>query len=356
MFRRLSTLGAAGVLMCALMCGTAQAASVPFSDVPETEPYFEEVMYCRDVGITVGIGDNQFVPDLDVSMSQVCTMLLRAYYPDELQDGMSAVRICYDKGWLGETSLMSPDTGILLRNLVRLLFHVADIPIYTENPMDTAVELGLYPEGDDGDRQASRADCAYLLGRLLTNEYVVEEPDVYDYLNVTVEPGYEDVAVKSMSSILELPESILIRWHDLGNELVFGETHIQDFIERENYEGIVGGLYYTDGIELKNSYSAVHEFGHFVYYQTGFFDVRSLTDDYFEKYQDIISSCVSAYAITNEQEFFAECFELYMGNGEFGATRERMAEQMPDMYDLLVNLEEKDWGMVYPLDTSGLMD
>ena len=80
-------IGVVCALATILMCGTASAASVPFSDVEKESLYYEEIMYCRDVGIPCGGGGNRFAPDSVASMTEVCTMLLRAYCPDALDHG-----------------------------------------------------------------------------------------------------------------------------------------------------------------------------------------------------------------------------------------------------------------------------
>lgn len=338
-------IGVVCALATDLMCGTASAASVAFSDVTEESPYYDEIMYCRDAGITCGVGGNKFAPDSVVSMTEVCTMLLRAYYPDTLNHGHTPVEVCYMKGWLSETTVAEPDTGILLTNLISLLFHVDGIPIYTREYIETAVELGMYPESEDGERLATRADCAYILGSLLTNDYTVEWPELFEYLNVRIDDGYEIVASMCMDIIEDLPESILNRWHESGNELVFGRSRINQYIEETGHNRSVSGLYYHDGIELITSRSAVHEFGHFVYHNSDWVGLRDTVEACYEEYYDVIGECVSTYALTNKSEFFAECFELYLSVDRTGSKFAKFVSGIPDMYKLLSSMELNDWGM-----------
>ena len=340
-------IGVVCALATILMCGTASAASVPFSDVEKESPYYEEIMYCRDVGITCGVGGNRFAPDSVASMTEVCTMLLRAYCPDALDHGYTPVELCYMKGWLGGYTPEQMGTGILLKNLISLLFHADGIPIYTGEYMETAAELGVYPEGEDGDRLATRADCAHILGLLLINDYTVEWPEFFEYMNVRIDEGYEVVAAMSMDIIEDLPESILRKWNETGKELVFGTGRINQYIEETGHEGSVAGLYYHKGIELVTSNSAVHEFGHFVYYTTEWPNLRDIVAEYYDEYRDVIGTAVSKYALTNEREFFAECFELYYSNDHESAALERFVHKVPGMYELLSSMEANDWGMKF---------
>lgn len=340
-------IGVVCALATALMCGTASAASIPFSDVTEESPYYDEVMYCRDAGITCGVGGNKFAPDSVASMTEVCTMLLQAYYPDTLNHGYTPVEVCYMKGWLGEYSLEEPDTGMLLKNLISLLFHVDGIPIYTREYMETAAELGVYPEGEDGDRLATRADCAHILGLLLTNDYTVEWPEFFEYMNVRIDEGYEVVAAMSMDIIEDLPESILRKWNETNKELVFGTGRINQYIEETGHEGSVSGIYYHRGIELITCKSAVHEFGHFVYYTAEWPSLMDIVAEYYSEYSDVIGTAVSDYALKSASEFFAECFELYYSNDHESDVFKKFVQEVPGMYELLSSMEAHDWGMKF---------
>ena len=342
MIRKLTALSLAGILTCSMLTLPAKAVVPAFSDVSASAPYYQQVLYCREQGITYGTGDNLFNPDAEITSAQVFTMLLRAYYPDETFEDpiLGAVQ----KNLTDGSSLKEPNMRFLLRNLVKLVFYMADIPVYYENPMDTAVELGLYPETETGDRMATRADCAYLIANVLQNTYQTDMPESYQYLNVVVEPGYDSVAGKAMKSIQSLPDSILIAWHNAGKQLIFGNTRIAQFMEEENYKGVVTGLYHHDGLTLNSAHSAVHEFGHFVYYESNYPGLRNLVNKYYREYKDVIAQSVSAYAVTDEQEFFAECFEAYFRHGDTNLRINRMQEKIPQVYQLLTDMSANNWG------------
>lgn len=348
MIRKPTTLLLSGLLACSLFSIPAHAVDTGFSDVPETAPYAQQVLFCKEQGITYGTGNNMFSPDQDITVKQACMMLLRAFYPNETFD--DAVTTAYKKGWISNSSLQQPDMKFQLNNLANLIFYMADIPVYYDNAIDTAVELGLYPETEDGTRMATRADCAYLIGCLMQNTYTVEIPEEYQYLNVTIEPGYESVAVKSMAYIQILPESILNAWHNSGKDLIFGNERIAQFIEEENYTGIVTGLYHSDGLTLNSAVSAIHEFGHFVYYESDYPNLFNLVDQYYREYKDDAEKYVSGYSAKNAQEFFAECFETYFGRNDTHNPTEMMEEHLPLMYQMLDDMAQQNWG--FPAEQS----
>lgn len=132
MIRKLTALSLAGILTCSMLTLPAKAAVPAFSDVSASAPYYQQVLYCREQGITYGTGDNLFNPDAEITSAQVFTMLLRAYYPDETFEDpiLGAVQ----KNLTDGSSLKEPDMRFLLRNLVKLVFYMADIPVYYENP------------------------------------------------------------------------------------------------------------------------------------------------------------------------------------------------------------------------------
>ena len=146
-----------------------------------------------------------------------------------------------------------------------------------------------------------------------------------------------------MKSIQSLPDRILIAWHNSGKQLIFGNTRIAQFMEEENYKGVVTGLYHHDGLTLNSAQSAVHEFGHFVYYESNYPGLTNLVNKYYREYKDVIAQSVSAYAVTDEQEFFAECFEAYFRHGNTSLRINRMQEKMPQVYQLLKTMDDNNW-------------
>lgn len=58
---------------------TASATDAGFSDVPETAPYHDSVVYLSERQIVTGTGVGQFSPDAPITVRQWAVMLCRAY-------------------------------------------------------------------------------------------------------------------------------------------------------------------------------------------------------------------------------------------------------------------------------------
>lgn len=63
---------------------TAFAASVKFTDVPDSHLAFSSITEMADKGIMSGIGNNLFAPSQQLSNAEFITMLVRQFYSDKL--------------------------------------------------------------------------------------------------------------------------------------------------------------------------------------------------------------------------------------------------------------------------------
>ena len=62
----------------------AASAAEPFSDVPENHWAYEQIQTAVDRGLVNGAGDGRFMPDRQVTGVEFVTMLVRAFYPEEI--------------------------------------------------------------------------------------------------------------------------------------------------------------------------------------------------------------------------------------------------------------------------------
>lgn len=81
--RRLRKALAAGAAALVLASGTAAFAAPAFNDVPEDHPFYEEIQWMNDTGISTGYPDGGFHPDEDVSRQAMAAFMQRLY---NLQD------------------------------------------------------------------------------------------------------------------------------------------------------------------------------------------------------------------------------------------------------------------------------
>lgn len=74
-----------------LTTGAAAAASAPvFTDVPEDNWAYPFVSEAAEKGWVSGVGDGLFAPDSEVTYAELSTMLVRAFFPEELSEHEAA--------------------------------------------------------------------------------------------------------------------------------------------------------------------------------------------------------------------------------------------------------------------------
>ena len=77
--------GSMSIALAVTMCSTtAFAASVKFTDVPDSHWASSSITEMADKGIMSGIGNNLFAPSQQLSNAEFITMLVRQFYSDKL--------------------------------------------------------------------------------------------------------------------------------------------------------------------------------------------------------------------------------------------------------------------------------
>lgn len=345
MFKRISTLGVACALAISIMCGTASAASVPFADVPVGSPYYTEIMYCRDNGITSGVGNNMFAPNNAVSNFEAATMIVRAFCPDKLADGSSAMDVSFFNGWIESWNYNNPYGQITLADLINLSLRAKGLYNYCGDAMETAIDMKLYAAGENGARVAKRSDCAYLIGKLAVNTYTPNWSKLVEKLNISVDKDYAEGAEAYYAVASNLPESVISTWDERGNTLRCGYDSIVTYGKLDPITTGFYGVYYGKGIALIDPYVLYHEFGHYVHDVSKFKDLNAKLDACLAKYSGTVTEELGWYYASSRGEFFAECFGGYMGEVMNPMTRVELKEKMPDMFNLLADMEAANWGM-----------
>lgn len=345
MFKRIRAFGVTCAILCTIMCGTVQAASVPFSDVPATAPYYNEVMYCRDKGITAGVGNNRFAPNNPVSNFEAATMILRAFQPSLLADGKSAVDVSYFNGWIESWNHANPYGQITLSDLINLALRAKGLYNYCGNAMETAVDMGLYKAGENGARVAKRSDCAYLIGKLAVNTYTPDWTKLCDKLNIAADAGYEVGIPYVCPALSYLPEATLDKWDASGKSIKIGYESLKKYGGVDPWTTGYTGVYYGKGIAVTGATSVVHEFGHYIHDVSTYKDLDSTLSAYLNKYKTVVTEEFGRYYASNIKELFAECFSVYIGMPGFEGGRAMLKEKMPDMFNLLADMEATNWGV-----------
>ena len=345
MFKRISTLGVACALAISIMCGTASAASVPFADVPVGSPYYTEIMYCRDNGITSGVGNNMFAPNNAVSNFEAATMIVRAFCSDKLADGSSAMDVCFFNGWIESWNYNNPYGQITLSDLINLSLRAKGLYNYCGDAMETAIDMKLYAAGENGARVAKRSDCAYLIGKLAVNTYTPDWAKLVEKLNISVDKEYAEDAESYYAVVSTIPDSILRKWEVSNNALRIGYEALKKYSGSDPWDTGITGWFYGKGIAVASSVSAAHEFGHYVQHITKYEGVDAKINGCVSKYKSVINETMGEYYAHYTEEFFAECFNSYMNAPMALMTRAELKEKMPDMFNLLADMEAANWGM-----------
>ena len=82
--RRLAAGAVSIALAVTMLSTTAFAASVKFSDVPDSHWAASPITEMADKGIMSGVGNNKFAPSQQLSNAEFITMLVRQFYSDKL--------------------------------------------------------------------------------------------------------------------------------------------------------------------------------------------------------------------------------------------------------------------------------
>lgn len=117
-----------------------------FPDVPADSPFYDGILWCAEQGITGGYKDGSFQPAGTVTRAQFCTMLSRAFYPEDLRT--YSTKPYTDQGWF------VPNTMALCANGV----------------LEGTSFAGSSASPADMDRDISRYDMAQLMANIMANK------------------------------------------------------------------------------------------------------------------------------------------------------------------------------------------
>ena len=143
-----------------------------FSDVPATHWAYAAIEEMASKGIVAGVGDGKFNPNGNVTTAQFATMMVRAFYPDEL----AADNQTYP-AWYGKTMHIALNEGILNR-----------LPaVYTcngglENWNSKYVNNSM-----------TRKEMAVMLSNYIKN-YIKLDEETFNKMSLNVLQDYESIA------------------------------------------------------------------------------------------------------------------------------------------------------------------
>lgn len=331
----------------------AVSTSLPFQDVAADAPYAAGVQYAYDNGITAGTGADTFSPDRQITFGELSLMLCRMFWPEQDWNMDTAIDyVAADKMGYIIDPVNQRDASVASSVGYSALFACSGTPIYSEalynqdmnegNRIDdavfTAIQLGLCSESDADWKLITRGEAVQMLYEWNLADIEAPVPPIVDKLQVEVEEGYKVKCSQFLESVADLPQVILDRFEDKGWKLVIGDDELLQW-NAENGGNAVGLTKYADkAIYTRSITSVIHEFGHFLHDQLG----RPLqVDKLFELEAEQARPVIGDYAMTNESEYFAEIFEVWMKGNE--DKLQKLREAAPQTYAYFAQLEASGW-------------
>ncbi|WP_419035241.1 S-layer homology domain-containing protein [Dysosmobacter sp.] len=353
--KRLFNLCAAVFLTLSFMLVPASAAET-FSDVPADSPYYESVTYLAELGITSGTGDGRFSPGRPITVREWAVFLSRAFgggglsgeLPDDYAD--LCIQRCYQNGWLGVSSVISPDELLCRGELLLSAFHAAGLPVYDaslyggermtpqENALRLGGEFGLCPKESSASELMTRGAAARLLFSLLTQSYAVAGPPVLNALSIQAAPSAD--LNRYLMEIECVPAPILRTFREAGWEYHVSPAYLQTYSSQHGLSCIGLTSYSERRIYVSVPSSTLHEFGHFLDWTLGF---PAEHEALYHEESHSARTVLREYALANSREYFADCFAFWIRNSDDESQLERLSAAAPKTYAYFSELAAHGW-------------
>lgn len=353
--KRLFNLCAAVFLTLSFMLVPASAAET-FSDVPADSPYYESVTYLAELGITSGTGDGRFSPGRPITVREWAVFLSRAFgggglsgeLPDDYAD--LCIQRCYQNGWMGVSSVISPDELLCRGALLLSAFHAAGLPVYDaslyggermtpqENALRLGGEFGLCPKESSASELMTRGAAARLLFSLLTQSYAVAGPPVLNALSIQADASTD--INRYLIEIECVPVPILLAFREAGWEYHISPGYLQAYSSQHGLSCIGLTSYSEKRIYVSTAFSTIHEFGHFLDWALGF---PSEHEVLYHEEAHSARTVLREYALANSREYFADCFAFWIRNSDDESQLERLSAAAPKTYAYFSELAAHGW-------------
>lgn len=342
------------LVLMLMMTVSALAAGPAFADVPTDAPYGESVAYLVEQGITSGTGNNCFSPDAPVTVRQWAVLLCRAYGPEVSGENWqelsgNCVNAAWQKGWLGMSAVMMPDTQMSRSALLESAFAAAGVSVYdsilypegqalstADNLLRIGRELGLCTGDTEPLEIVTRGETAQVLHAILTRELTVEGPPVPVRLENRTGVDLND----HLLALWSVPQAILDMFNDRGWTYVIDFEYINAYSETHDIACIGLTNYGTKTIYVSDPSAAVHEFGHLLDWALNF------PAEHERLYlAEAENSILRDYAKTNAREYFAECFDYWITHSGNVVRMESFAKAAPQTAAYMATLAANNWNI-----------
>ena len=339
------------VLISISLSTFSRAAFDTFSDVPNDSPFHESIFYLAERGIVCGEGNGRYVPNAPVTVRQWATMLCRALGDaDPLNYDDDCIRQGYSDEWLEMTAITAPDSDLCRYAIYKSGFAAFGVELYSlqlypnegklsqqSEVLRAAADFGLCEETCDGTEIITRGEAAELLYALLTKTFAVVPPPMLDNIPLDNKAGV--VLNNYLLEIQKIPESMMQSFAEKDWQYVIDFDYLAKLSKKYDLGCIGASIYEGRKIIISSAESTIHEFGHFLDEMMGF---PSRTKGFYQGESASAASLLRTYALTNAQEYFADCFVYWIKNRGDGKKMAMLQNAAPETYHYFKMLEEND--------------
>ena len=117
-------------------------------------------------------------------------------------------------------------------------------------------------------------------------------------------------------------------------------AYLASLSEERNMSCIGATNYGSRQITVSSAGATIHEFGHFLDELTGF---PSQTEGFYQEESGTAAALLRPYALTNEQEYFADCFVYWLTYRDNSKKMASLCSAAPKTYAYLLALESQNW-------------
>ena len=180
----------------------------------------------------------------------------------------------------------------------------------------------------------------YLIGTGQTNPVV--SPPILEEINISIEDDYAVSSGRFLQEVEKIPKSIRKQFGEEGWTLVVGnkELAIWNHENRMSASGLA--IFGEKTLLVDSAGSTVHEFGHFLHHHVR---APEMVEQLYEREAKQAEIILGEYAMTNDNEYFAEVFEYWI---VFNGNAERLTKLQaaaPSTYAYFSELEANNWDM-----------
>ena len=172
----------------------------------------------------------------------------------------------------------------------------------------------------------------------MTGEFTVAPLPILETIPLNNKEG-----VHLNSYLLELqkiPEPIRQAFAERGWQYTIDYAYLARLSEERDMSCIGATNYGSRQITVSSAGVTIHEFGHFLDELMGF---PSQTEGFYQEESGTAAALLRPYALTNEREYFADCFVYWITYRDNGKKMAAFQSAAPKTYAYLLALEEHNW-------------